>query len=70
MCSMASGEDPPACPESPPRASKTAALACIAIQSHRPPPEDRPGYVPVASVIKESGDQGSISTVSPAVGCA
>jgi hypothetical protein len=49
------GKTPPLLRESPPRASKTTALACIASQLHRPPPEERPGYVPVASVMEESG---------------
>ena len=63
------GKTPPSLRESPPRASKTAALACIASQSHRPPPEERPGYVPVASVVVDSVDRrGSVSTASPAVG--
>ena len=63
------GKTPPPLRESPPRASKTATLACIASQSHRPPPEERPDYVPVASVVEESVDcRGSISAASPAVG--
>ena len=63
------GKTPPPLRESPPRASKTTALACIASQLHRPPPEERPGYVPVASVIEESGDcRCSVSAASPAVG--
>ena len=40
--------------DSPPRASKTAALAHIAAQSRRTPPEDRPGFVPVASILEEA----------------
>ena len=60
---------PPQLRESPPRASKTTALACIASQLHRRPPEKRPGYIPVASVVKESVDRcGSVSAASPVVG--
>ncbi len=56
------GKTPPPLRESPPHASKTAALACIASQLHRPPPEEHPDYVPVASVVEESVDcHGSIS---------
>jgi len=63
------GKTPPQLRESPPRASKTAALACIASQSHRRPPEKRPGYIPVASVVEESVDRrGSVSAASPVVG--
>ncbi len=63
------GNPPPSLRESPPRAPKTASLACIASQSHCPPPEERPGYVPVASVVVDSVDRrGSVSTASPAVG--
>ena len=60
---------PPQLRESPSRASKTAALVCIASQSHRHPPEERPGYIPVASVVEESVDRrGSVSAASPVVG--
>ena len=63
------GKTPPQLRESPPRASKTAALACIASQSHRRPPEKRPGYIPVASVVEESVDRrGSVSAASPVAG--
>jgi hypothetical protein len=58
---------PPLC-ESPPHASKTAAIACIVSQMHHPPLEEHPGYVPVASVVEESGHRGSICAASLAVG--
>jgi hypothetical protein len=53
LCAWRQSRTPPLplC-ESPPRASKTASLAHIAAQSHRPPPEDCPGFVPVASIVE------------------
>ncbi len=45
--------------ESPLRASKTAALASIASQSIRLPPEDRPGFVPIAAVVVEGSQEGA-----------
>ena len=45
--------------ESPLRASKTAALASIASQSIRLPPEDRPGFVPVVAVVVERSQEGA-----------
>ena len=53
--------------ESPPRPAKSAALASIAAQSSRPfPARDRPDYVPVATIMKESSRHGSIGSVSTA----
>jgi hypothetical protein len=50
-CAWRQSRTPPPLCESPPCASKTAALAYIAAQLHRPPHEDRPGFVPVATVL-------------------
>ena len=60
--------NPPAPPtrESPPRPAKSAALASITSQSHRPSPQDCPDYVPVAKVVKESSRRSSICSVSTA----
>jgi hypothetical protein len=66
-CVWRQHKTPPPLRESPPRSSKTAALASIASQLHRPPPEEHAGYVPVATVVAESSHC-SVSAASAAVG--
>ncbi len=66
-CAWCQHKTPPPLHESPPCSSKTAALASIASQLHRPPPEEHAGYVPVATVVAESSHR-SISAALAAVG--
>ena len=66
-CAWRQHKTPPPLRESPPCSSKTAALASIASQLHRPPPEERAGYVPVATVVVESSHR-SVSAALAAVG--
>ena len=56
--------------ELPPRFSKTAALASTANQLHHLPPEKHDGYVPLASVVKESSLHSLVDDASLAVGSA
>ena len=64
-CAAQLGKTPtPSLRESPPRASKTAAIAHIASQSRRPSPDERPGFVPVATVVDNAGDAASFAVAA------